>query len=280
MDLRPQSSHQQLFDDVARSRHQRSFWWLGQHSFVIKLGATVVLVDPFLADMPERLVPPMFAPEHASAVDIVACTHDHIDHIDPVAVTGLAQHSAATFVAPRAAQQRMRSLGVSGERLVLLDDGEAATVSGVNMRAIKGAHETFERTPDGHYPFLGYVLEGNGATVYHAGDTVWWEGLQARLAAHRLDVAMIPINGRDAERLRNDVRGNMVYQEAADLVGPLGVGLAVPCHYGMFDFNTEDPQRFADYVRVKYPDLECWIGPPGVEVSFGIGGGGDGDEAA
>jgi L-ascorbate 6-phosphate lactonase len=279
MDLRPRSSHRQLFDDVARSHHQRAFWWLGQHSFVLKLDETILLIDPFLDDMPERLVPPMFAPEHARAVDIVACTHDHIDHIDPVAVTGLAKHTAASFVAPRAAEARMRSLGVDAGRLVLLDDGETATVQGVRVRAIKAAHETFERTPEGHHAFLGYLFAAGGATVYHAGDTVWWEGLQARLAAQHLDVAMVPINGRDAERLRNDVRGNMVYQEAADLVGPLDVGLVVPCHYGMFDFNTEDPQRFVDYVGIKYPQLEVWVGPPGVEVPFEAGGG-DGDRPA
>jgi len=274
MDLRPQTSHARLFDDIARSRSPQSFWWLGQHSFVLKFAERVILVDPFIMEMPERRVPPMFRPEDARGVDIVACTHDHIDHIDPEAVTGLAQHTAATFIAPRAAEQRMLALGVPSDRLIVLNDGETARTHDVQVHAIKGAHETFDRTPEGFYPYLGYVFASPGATAYHAGDTVWWEGLQARLAAWQLDVALVPINGRDAQRLRDDVMGNMVYQEAADLVGPLNVGLAVPCHYGMFDFNTEDPERFADYVRVKYPNLEVWIGPPGREVAFGKAGGG------
>ena len=274
MDLRPQTSHARLFDDIARSRSPQSFWWLGQHSFVLKFAERVILVDPFIMEMPERRVPPMFRPEDARGVDIVACTHDHIDHIDPEAVTGLAQHTAATFIAPRAAEQRMLALGVPTDRLIVLNDGETARTHGLTVHAIKAAHESFDRTPEGFYPYLGYVLESPGATVYHAGDTVWWEGLQARLAAWQLDVALVPINGRDAQRLRDDVMGNMVYQEAADLVGPLAVDLAVPCHYGMFDFNTEDPELFADYVRVKYPNLEVWIGPPGREVAFGKAGGG------
>ncbi len=280
MELRPHASHEQLFDDIARSRSAQSFWWLGQHSFVLKFGERVILVDPFITALPERLVPPMFAPEHAGGVDIVACTHDHLDHLDPEAVAGLARHTAATFVAPRAHEARMRALGVPAERLVVLNDGESVRTHDVTVHAIKAAHETFERTPEGFYPFLGYVFESHGATVYHAGDTVWWEGLQARLAAWRLDVALVPINGRDAQRLRDDVMGNMVYQEAADLVGPLSVRLAVPSHYGMFDFNTEDPERFAAYVRVKYPRLQVWIGQPGVEVPFGKGGGSDVGAAA
>ena len=262
------ASGARLFDDIARSTSRRSFWWLGQHSFAMRLGATVLLVDPFLSPVPGRLMPPPFAPEDVHGVDAVACTHDHLDHLDPIAVEGLAAHTSCTFVAPRAHERRMQSLGVPSERLVLLNDAESGVVGDVRVHAIKAAHEGFDRTPDGLYPHLGFVYEADDATVYHAGDTVWWEGLQARLRAWRLDVAMVPINGRDAERLADGVIGNMVYQEAADLVGQLGVALAVPAHHGMFESNTADPRDFEAYVRSRYAATEVWVGPPGVDVPF------------
>lgn len=258
-----------LFEAIRSSRADCAFRWLGQHTFVLKMSGTTVLVDPFLTEMDDRNVPPLFKPEDArGAVDVVACTHDHLDHIDPAAIPGLTEHTSALFVAPRAHVERMRSLGVPSDRLRLLSDEESAVIGSVRFTAVRAAHEFFEVTDEGDYPFLGYVMEGGGRTAYHAGDTLWWEGLQARLRPFRLDVAFVPINGRDARRYRDDVQGNMTYQEAADLVGGLDVGLAVPAHYDMFDWNAEDPNLFGDYVEAKYPGTRVWIGGYTEEVAF------------
>jgi len=258
-----------LFQDVQACDEDAAFWWLGQHSFLFKLGTTRFLIDPFLTEMEERTLPPLFAPEDATeTIDLVLCTHDHLDHIDPAAIPGLAAHTPARFVAPRAHANRMRSLDVPDDRLITLNDEESVTLDGLTIHAIKGAHEMFDQTDDGLFPYLGYVVEGAGKTLYHAGDTVWWEGLQARLKPWRFDVAMVPINGRDAERYANDILGNMTYQEAVDLLGGLDVTLSVPTHHDMFEFNGEDPNLFADYMRVKYPDHRVWIGTPTKRVCF------------
>ena len=258
-----------LFEAVRSSDAPASFRWLGQHTFILRIGGKVVLIDPFLSEMDERNVPPLFsAQDAAGVVDVVACTHDHLDHIDPEAIPPLAEHTDARFVAPRAHEGRMRSLGVPADRLDLIDDDERLEVSGLTFHGVKAAHEFFDRTEEGHYPFLGYVIEGGGKTAYHAGDTLWWEGLQARLRRHALDVAFVPINGRDARRYRSDILGNMTYQEAADLVGGLDVGLVVPAHYDMFDGNREDPQLFVDYTAAKYPGLRVWVGDYTDEVRF------------
>ena len=258
-----------LFQTVSDCDDEAAFWWLGQHSFIVKMGAVRLLIDPFLTEMEERTVPPLFTPEDAAgAIDLVLCTHDHLDHIDPAAIPGLARHTEALFAAPRAHRERMLSLGVPSGRLRTLDDGETTEARGAAIHAIKGAHERFEETAEGLFPFLGYVVEAGGKTLYHAGDTLWWEGLQARLSRWSLDAAMVPINGRDAARYADDVMGNMTYQEAADLLGGLDVGLSVPAHYDMFAFNAEDPSLFADYMRVKYPEHPVWVGQPTERVPF------------
>ncbi len=256
-----------LFDTVEATTDD-AFWWLGQHSFIIKLDGIVFLVDPFITPSPERLVPPLFSPEDAACVSAVCCTHDHLDHLDPLAVSGLSSTIQAMFIAPRVHRNRLLSLSVSENRLLLLDDLETVDLHGVRFTGIKAAHETFECTADGLHPYLGFVIEGAGKVIYHAGDTVWWEGLQSRLAAWKFDVAMVPINGRDAARLSNNIIGNMTYQEAADLLGGLEVNLTVPTHYGMFEFNTVDVQLFVDYMQVKYPQRKVWAGEPTERVTF------------
>lgn len=256
-----------LFKEVRECRDRAAFWWLGQASFIVKLGDAVVLIDPFLSPMEGRRVPPLFSGADARGiVTAVFCTHDHDDHLDPEAVRQLSANTDAVFVAPRVHAAKMASLGASAERLVSMNDGETASAGGVTVYAVKSSHEFLDRTPDGLFPYLGYVIQGAGKTLYHSGDSVWWEGLQARLSRWTFDAVMLPINGRDARRLSTGCIGNMVYQEAADLAGGLDVALTVPMHYDMFAHNAEDPSLFAEYVRVKYPGRRVWVGEPTTRV--------------
>ena len=57
-------------------------WWLGQHSFVVKLGATVVYLDAFLSPYEGRQVAPLLTPAQAANADLFLGSHDHLDHID------------------------------------------------------------------------------------------------------------------------------------------------------------------------------------------------------
>jgi len=249
-----------------------AFWWLGQHSFVVKAGSTVIYVDPYLAPSPARQTPPLLRPEEVTNADFVLCTHDHGDHLDPVALPGIAAASPqARFVTPRTATEQVRALGIPAERHVAISAPESCDLAGGRLTAVKAKHEFFDEDPQLGFPFLGYVVELNGVTFYHAGDTVVYDGMLPTLQAWRLDVAFLPINGRDAERYRRDVIGNMTFQEAVDLAGELGVGLAVPSHYDMFHGNMEDPGKFADYLAAKFPQVPCWVGPAGCRVPFGVG---------
>lgn len=245
------------------------FWWLGQHSFIVKLGETRIYIDPYLDPNPARQTPPLFTPEQVTNADLVLCTHDHIDHIDPFALPGIAQASpGAVFVAPRPHRQRMLSLGVPEGRLRLLNADEELSFRDLSITAIKAKHEFFDEQPEG-FPFLGYVLRGNGVCCYHSGDTVIYEGLCTTLRRWPLDAAFLPINGRDAVRLKAGCIGNMTYQEAVDLAGELNVGLAVPSHWDMFAMNSEDPQKFVDYLAVKFPTVPAWVGKAGEGATFG-----------
>ena len=57
----------------------------------------------------------------------------------------------------------------------------------------------------------------------------------------KVDVALLPINGRGPERR---VAGNLWGDEAARLAKEIGAKRVVPCHYEMFEFNTEPPDLF------------------------------------
>lgn len=255
--------------EAAAPRGRAFFWWLGQHSFIFKVGGQVLYVDPYLAPSAARQTPPLLEPGQVTNADLVLCTHDHGDHIDPYALQGIASASpGALFVAPRPHRQRMLEIGIPEERLRLLSHQEELEAGETRVAGVKAKHEFFDERPDG-FPFLGYVVSGNGVCFYHSGDTLVYEGMVATLRRWPLDAVFLPINGRDATRYRGGCIGNMTYQEAVDLAGELAVPLAVPTHWDMFRNNSEDPGRFVDYLNAKFPEVRSWVGKAGERVEFG-----------
>ncbi len=44
-------------------------WWLGQHGFAVKIGKSVIYLDPFLTDMKGRLAPSLLSPRDITNAD-------------------------------------------------------------------------------------------------------------------------------------------------------------------------------------------------------------------
>ena len=235
-----------------------AIWWMGQMGLWVKMGSTVLSIDYFASDTPGRLVPPPVPAEEVTGVDIFLGTHDHLDHIDHEAWKVWAWHCPeADFVFPLRHAAAIAQDGVSLARQRGMDEGLTCRLGGVTIRAIAAAHEFLEEAP---YPALQYIIEGNGVRLYHAGDTLRYEGMLGKLLAlGPFDAALLPINGRDGKRYRRNCIGNMTFQEAADLAGALSPGLTLPGHWDMFADNPGDPEAFADYLDAKYPGLPCLI---------------------
>lgn len=252
-----------LLEDIrtcAPRKGECALWWLGQASYLVKLGRTVLALDPFLSAHAGRQVPALLQPAELKEVSLVFGTHDHRDHIDRPSWPAIARAApAALFVVPAALLPRLAAdLRLPSARFVGLDDGAFIDLNGVRVTGIAAAHEFLDRDPaTGRYPYLGYLIEANGFALFHSGDSCAYEGLQTKLSRWQLDLALLPINGRDAVRLAAKCIGNMTYQEAADLAGALGPATTIPMHYDMFAKNSENPRLFLDYMRVKYPRLKA-----------------------
>jgi L-ascorbate metabolism protein UlaG (beta-lactamase superfamily) len=237
-------------------------WWLGQHSFIIKIKDKIIYIDPYLSDKEKRLIPPFLKPEEITNADIILGTHDHSDHIDRPAWPAIAKASpSAKFAIPEAIKKMILDLTkIGGERIIGLNDLTTIETASVKITGIAAAHEFLQQdTKTGLYPFLGYVIEYDGVTLYHSGDCCVYDGLAAKLKRWKIDMAFLPINGRDAVRYSSGCIGNMTFQEAADLAGTVNFGLTIPAHYDMFAGNRENPKSFTDYMAAKYPSLKTMI---------------------
>src|SRR5205823_968368 len=90
--------------------------------------------------------------------------------------------------------------------------------------------------------------------LYHSGDTILYPGLAERLARARLDVAFLPINGRDARRAALGVAGNMTFDEVERICRIARPRFVVPHHYDMFTFNTADVGDFVRQMVERLPE--------------------------
>src|SRR5712692_3778313 len=240
---------------------------LAQAGFVLRSNGTSLVVDAFLSPRPDRLVPPDVAPETLVGMHAILATHEHRDHLDRAALPALAAASpGAMVVVPAPIADEVRAL-VPTARVVGARVDETIVAGDVRITPVPARHGvkmadayTFGRELSGGlYRYLGYVLDDGVARIYHAGDTIVYEGQAERLRALGVDVALLPINGRDHFREAAGVVGNMDHREAARLAADAGVDVLVQIHYDTFPQNLGFPAHLVDVVRREHPSVAVLI---------------------
>lgn len=264
---------QALLDEIRSTRVPDggvAIWFLGQESMVLKHQETIIYIDPYFTDLRRsdgssaREYPPPFAPGEVADVHWVFCTHHHLDHLDPGTVGPMAQAAPqARFVAPAPHVPMLTGAGIAPQRVLGARAGEALDCGSFTVVPVAAAHEEFETDEHGQHLFLGYVFRLGPVTVYHAGDTVEYPELVETLRGLNIDVACLPINGRDWHRRRRNILGNLNPREAVDVAANAGVDLVIPLHYDLFKGNQENPATFVDYLYRTYPSLKFKIMAPG-----------------
>ena len=155
-------AHGVLLDDIrgtALPDGQGAFWWMGQHTFIVKAAGKICI--PFFDAWPSRQTLSLLTPDEARHADLVLVTHGHGDHLDPVSLQSMVTASPdARFVCPRTEASRMTGEArVPEARLHPLNAGDRWEIDGVRITAIKSKHESFDEHPSLGFPFLGYVVE-------------------------------------------------------------------------------------------------------------------------
>ena len=224
--------------------------WLGQSGFRFDCGGRRILVDPFFADHEARAYPPPPLDVHGAGVDWLLVTHEHLDHLDRASLPRIAERSPdLAVVAPeplRAMVAELADVPFHGVR-----PGDSLELPGAgSARAVPAIHgvEVADAYGDGGDPprFVGFVLELDGVAFYHAGDTIVTDAVRDGLAGLRVDVALLPVNGRTYFREQQELVGNMGFRDAVALAAELGAETLVPTHWDLFPGNSERPGAAAD----------------------------------
>lgn len=141
---------------------------------------------------------------------------------------------------------------VPGSRTVAVQPHDTLDLGGLEVHVLPAVHGvTMEdaygdgSAVGGRPRFVGYVL-GAERRIYHAGDTIVTEAVTTALQPLGVDVALLPINGRDAAREARGIVGNMNAAEAVELALAVGATRLVPYHWDGFSGNTVPPGTAAD----------------------------------
>jgi len=231
--------------------------WLGQAGFRIDLDDRSLLVDPWLSEHELRAIAVPALPLATEGIDWLLVTHEHIDHLDlPFLPQLLAGSPTVRVVLPKPAAPLLEGI-VSPDRVHTVRPGDVVDLDGLPVNVVPAYHGLTMADAygdgsaiDGRPRFVGYVLE-TSPRVYHAGDTILGDGLVAALAGLDVDVALLPINGRDAEREASGLVGNLDAEEAVELALAIGASTLVPYHWDGFVGNTASPGEAVDIAAAR-----------------------------
>lgn len=257
-------------DGLAVPHGQLALWALGQSGFAVKGAGTIAYIDPYLSDSiagiggPQRRFPAPVDPAEIGHAQVVFATHEHMDHADGATLGPLmAASPGATLVTSHQGAEIAEQAGVARERIVVPRLGERVELEGLAYTAIPAAHYAYEVDADGHSRWMGFLIECSGVTLYHAGDTIVVPELLAALKDKPIDLALLPINGRDFFREQQEIVGNLWPREAVELVVALQARVLLAIHNDMFAGNRLPAGMLWDDLDRAAPFQRCHTLQPG-----------------
>lgn len=253
-----------LTDDIRTSLvdpNEVCVWWLGQSGYVFKTASAVWYVDLYLSesltqkyastDKPHiRMSEAPLRGGDITTAEWVFSSHSHTDHFDKETLVPLFDVSShAKLVLPAIQAEGAQKMGIPSERLMLTNGDETLQLGELTVHVIPSAHPNLDHSPEHGYPFVGFIFQVDGLTIYHSGDTVLYDGLVERLRQYAPDLLFLPINGARMFDGKPVVAPNLNASQAVELRQAVGTGMVIPHHYDMFTFNTADVNVFADLAR-------------------------------
>jgi L-ascorbate metabolism protein UlaG (beta-lactamase superfamily) len=206
--------------------------WLTQGSFLFENNDTRIVVDPYMSNCLEtrglkRLVDFPLSLEELKP-DLLICSHDHLDHLDPETVKKIAAlYPKCIFWGPKSCCEHFRQLGIAEDKIVLLEEGETYTFGKFSIIPVPAMHSD----PDS----VGFVIEED-KKVYLSADSKYDDGLINKYNSDS-DVVLICVNG---------TLNNMSINDALNVVKQIKPKFAFPMHYGLFAGHTVHPKPFVD----------------------------------
>jgi len=216
--------------------------FIGHASFFLEIGGKRLLVDPNFARwlfILKRQRRPGLHIRDLPKIDVVLVTHAHFDHLHRPSLRAIAratrrQSGHPILVVPSYVSDLVSDLGY--REVIELDWWESLKTDALTITHTPSRHWGARVIKDHHRGFGGYVLRAGRESVYHAGDTAYFNGFREIGRRLHPEVALLPIGAYNPPSFRN------VHSSPADAMKAfldLGARWMVPMHYGTFRLSHE-----------------------------------------
>ena len=232
------------------TKGQVALTWIGHASFLVQFTDLNVLIDPNFANwlfLLKRIKHSGLKLKDLPPIDLVLLTHAHFDHFHKPSIRKLPAPKIG--VMPWGMGELARGLGF--ERIIELKWWESFSHGDWKVTLTPCKHWGARMLHDHHRGYGGFVLEHQGRTVYHAGDSAYFEGFKEigeRLAP---EIALLPIGAYYPESFRNVHMGP---DEAVKVFHDVRAKWLIPMHYGTFKLSFEDveePPRWLNEIAAR-----------------------------
>ena len=218
--------------------------WLGHAGFEIELDGKILLVDPWLSGNPKAAC----KPSEIERADMVCVTHDHEDHMgDSVEIC---KRTGAVFLGTYELASKAQKNGV--KEAAGFNIGGTVNIKGINVTMVQAFHTCGSGAP------TGFIIRGEGKTVYHAGDTGIFGDMKLIGEIYKPDIALLPIGDYYT-------MGALQASEAVRLIKPK---IVVPMHYMTFPVLAQSADEFLSLVKEKTPEVKVVVLNPGESFEF------------
>jgi L-ascorbate metabolism protein UlaG (beta-lactamase superfamily) len=217
--------------------------FIGHSSFFLQIGGQSVTIDPNFARwlfVLKRLRRPGVRVRDLPAIDLVLVTHAHFDHLHRPSLRRIVQNNlrvcgkAPVIIIPSHVTDLVSDLGFS--EIIELDWWKHSRHGSVTVTHVPSRHWGARIIKDSHRGYGGYVLKAGKHSVYHAGDTAYFEGFGEIGRRLSPEVALLPIGAYNPSSYRH------VHADPADATRgflDLKSRWMVPMHYGTFRLSHE-----------------------------------------
>lgn len=239
--------------------------FIGHSSFLLQVAGRCVLVDPVFSKrlvVLRRMRVAGLRVEELPAIDVVLLTHAHMDHLNlpslrrVIRATRRLTGSAPEVVVPWGVEDLVAGLGFSAVHTMRW--WERLEIQGLDVTMTPCKHWGARMFKDTHRGFGGYVVAptGGGVSVYHSGDTAYFEGFAEIGARLRPDVALLPIGAYYPDAYR---AVHTSPEEAVRGFVETGASVMVPMHFGTFLLGREPVEEppirlMAEALRLEIAD--------------------------
>jgi L-ascorbate metabolism protein UlaG (beta-lactamase superfamily) len=217
--------------------------FIGHSSFLVQIAGRRLLLDPVFAERLialRRLRRPGVRIKDLPAIDVVLLSHAHMDHLNRPSLRRIVAHNikvagrAPIAVVPWGVEDLVNDLGF--ERVVTLEWWQTKPVSGLEVTMTPSKHWGARLFKDTHRGFGGYVIRGGGHTLYHSGDSAYFDGFAKIGKRLKPEIALLPIGAYRPDSYRGV---HTSPEEALQAFLDLGARRMIPMHYGTFRLSQE-----------------------------------------